>query len=84
MNSSDVFEELKRHSTNSFIATNKNAFEVVSHDRDGVPEYLSAWQWGGAEVNEFCPSCGWGGGMDYNENYDGMRCLKFGLMGSIM
>ena len=84
LDASDVFEELKQHSTSSFIATNDNAFEVVSHDQDGVPEYLGAWQWGDAEIDEFCPSCGWGGGMDYNENYGGMRCLNCGLMESNM
>ncbi|NYS79489.1 MULTISPECIES: GIY-YIG nuclease family protein [Halomonadaceae] len=82
LDASNVFEELKRHSTSSFIATNENAFEIVSHDQDGVPEYLGSWQWGDAEIDEFCPSCGWGGGMDYNENYGGMRCLNCGLMES--
>lgn len=80
LSATDVLEELLQHSTRSFIATNENAFEVVSHDRDGVPEYLGAWQWGDVEIQEFCPSCGRGGGMDYNENYGGMRCLHCGLM----
>lgn len=80
LDATDVFQELKLHSTSSFIATNNNAFEIVSRDRDGVPEYLGAWQWGDVEIDEFCPSCGWGGGMDYNENYGGMRCLHCGLM----
>jgi Meiotically up-regulated gene 113 len=84
LDASDVFVELKKHSMSAFIATNENAFEVVSYDRDGVPEYFGAWQWGDAEIDEFCPSCGWGGGMDYNENYGGMRCLNCGLMESHM
>jgi len=84
LNVNNVFEELKKYSTNSFIATNDNAFEIISHDRDGIPEYLGAWQWGDVDIDEFCPSCGWGGGMDYNENYGGMRCLNCGLMESNM
>ena len=84
LDAGDVFEELKKHSTSAFIATNENAFEVISYDRDGMPEYFGAWQWGDAEIDEFCPSCGWGGGMDYNENYGGMRCLNCGLIESQM
>jgi hypothetical protein len=84
LSASDVLEELKMHSVNSFIATNENAFEIISRDQDGIPEFLGAWQWGDAEIEEFCPSCGWGGGMDYNENYGGMRCLNCGLMESQM
>lgn len=80
MHAADVFVELKQHSTSSFIATNDNAFEIVSYDREGVPEYLGAWQWGDAEIDGFCPSCGWGGGMGYNKNYGGMRCLNCGLI----
>lgn len=84
LDSSDVFDELKKYSTSSFIAANDNAFEIISYDRDGIPELLGAWQWGDAEIEEFCPSCGWGGGMDYNENHGGMRCLNCGLMESQM
>ena len=84
LDAGDVFEELKLHSTNSFIAINDNAFEILSRDSDGIPEYLGAWQWGDVECEDFCPSCGWGGGMDYNENYGGMRCLNCGLMESQM
>ncbi|ELG4788098.1 GIY-YIG nuclease family protein [Vibrio vulnificus] len=75
----DVLEELKLHSVDSFIAVNDNAFEIVARDRSGVPEYLGAWQWTDVDEQEFCPSCGWGGGLDYNENYGGERCLHCGF-----
>jgi hypothetical protein len=47
---------------------------------DGLPEYFGAWQWGDVEVDEFCPSCGWGGGMDWNENYGCAKCLNCWLV----
>jgi len=78
---SDVLEELKSHSTNAYIAVNSNAFEVVALDHDGLPEYVGAWQWADIEYEEFCPLCGWGGGLSYNENYGGDRCLKCGIVG---
>lgn len=77
---SDVLQELKSHSTNSYIALNDNAFEVASFDCDGIPELVGAWQWAQVEYEEFCPSCGWGGGLSYNENFNGERCLKCGLI----
>ncbi len=80
LSSCRVLEELKNHSTDSYISVNENAFEIVSHDRDGIPEFLGAWQWTDVEYDEFCPSCGWGGGLDYNENYGGERCLKCGII----
>jgi hypothetical protein len=73
-------EELKLHSTDSYISVNDNAFEVTSYDRKGVPEFVGAWQWTEVEFDEFCPNCGWGGGLDYNENYGGERCLNCGLV----
>jgi len=77
----EVLEELKQHSVNSHIAVNENAFEVIGRDRDGIPEFLGAWQWTDIEYSEFCPSCGWGGGLSYNENYGGERCLRCGFNG---
>ena len=84
LSSCDVLAELKSHSTDSYIAVNANAFEVVSYDRDGVPEFLGAWQWTDVEYEEFCPKCGWGGGIDYNENYGGMRCLECGVIQELL
>ena len=80
LSSCHIFTELMNHSTSSYIAVNENAFEIVSYDRDGVPEFFGAWQWTDVEYDEFCPSCGWGGGLDYNENYGGERCLKCGVI----
>jgi hypothetical protein len=77
----DVLDELKNNATKSYIVTNSNAFEIVLYDRDGIPEYVGAWQWIDVDMEEFCPKCGWSGGMDYNDNYGGLRCLECGFMG---
>ncbi|WP_177420199.1 GIY-YIG nuclease family protein [endosymbiont of Lamellibrachia barhami] len=83
LSASDVLEELRQHLTHAYIAVNDNAFEVVSLDQDGLPEYVGAWQWTDIEHEEFCPQCGWGGGLSYNENYGGDRCLKCGIIGDL-
>ncbi|MDD5229117.1 MAG: GIY-YIG nuclease family protein [Methylococcales bacterium] len=81
----DVLKEIKSHTTSGYISVNSHAFEIISFDRrDGVPEYFGAWQWTDVESSEFCPSCGWGGGLDYNENYGGNRCLKCGAIEELL
>lgn len=76
---SDVLEELKLHAMISYLEVNEDAFDVASYDIDGIPEIVGAWQWSDIEYEEFCPSCGWGGGPSYNENYGGERCLECGF-----
>ena len=76
----DVYEELRHHSTCSYIVVNNDPFEVVSHDKDGVPELVGAWQWMDVDNQEFCPQCGWGGGLSYNINYGGDGCLSCGFI----
>ncbi len=79
----EVLEELREHTTDAYISVNSNAFEIASFDRDGIPENVGAWQWTEVEYEKFCPNCGWGGGLDYNENYGGERCLTCGVIASI-
>ncbi len=83
LSSSHILAEFKNHSTSSYIAVNENAFEIIDHDRDGTPIFLGSWQWTDVEYSEFCPICGWGGGLDYNENYRGIRCLKCGIINEL-
>jgi hypothetical protein len=75
---SDVIDMLKLHSADGYITVGTEPFEIVSYDRDAVPEYASPWLWGDVEAYEFCPVCGWAGGWSYNDNYGGERCLKCG------
>ena len=76
----DVLRELKSHGVCAFIATEENAFEIASRDKDGVPEYCGPWKWGDVDDSEFCPKCGCGCGLQYNENYGTERCLICGII----
>jgi hypothetical protein len=76
---SDVFDELKRHSTSSYISIQSNVGGFLGCDRDGIPEYLSAWEWGETELEDFCPQCGWGGGVHYNSALGSENCLECGF-----
>ena len=81
LSASDVLVELSIHGVNSYIAINENTFEIIDLDDDGVPEYVGPWKWTDIDFQRFCPDCGWGGGLSYNENYCGDRCLKCGFTG---
>lgn len=74
-----VIDELKNSGTNGYIAFQSNAGDFLGSDRDGVPEYMGPWEWSETEISEFCPNCGSGCGLHYNENYGGERCLKCGF-----
>jgi hypothetical protein len=76
----DVFVELRSHGIFAYIATEENTFEIEAWDKDGVPEYHGPWKWGDVEDSEFCPKCGCGCGLQYNENYGGERCLLCGII----
>ena len=74
----DVMSALHSHSPISYLSVGDTPFEIVGYDRDGIPEFASAWEWGDIEPDEFCPACGWACGWSYNENYGGARCLSCG------
>jgi hypothetical protein len=74
----DVFEELKKHSISSFICVQANAGQFLGCDRDAIPEYLGPWEWLDTEIDEFCPKCGWGGGVHHNSAWGGPDCLHCG------
>ena len=74
-----VLELLKEHCYCSYIAKQANAGKLIGHDRYGVPEYADAWEWASLDISEFCPECGSGLGLSYNENYGGERCLTCGF-----
>ncbi|MBD9560582.1 GIY-YIG nuclease family protein [Ensifer sp. ENS03] len=74
----DVIEGLKLYSSQAYIAVGQNAFEIVSYDKDAVPEFASPWLWGDVDCYQFCPHCGWACGWTYSENYGGDVCLECG------
>lgn len=78
LSTDDVIAGLKRYSNNAYITIGNDAFEILSYDRDGVPEYASPWLWNDVDVWEFCPSCGWACGWTYSENWGGLYCIECG------
>lgn len=76
----DVLDEIRSHGIAGYIAARYNAFEIVSYDQDGIPEFLGPWKWDDIQIQEFCPQCGCGCGLHYNENYGIERCLKCGII----
>lgn len=76
----DVLTELKSHGICAYISTEDNTFEIMSRDKDGVPEYCGPWKWADVDDSEFCPKCGCSCGLQYNGNYGTERCLKCGII----
>ncbi|MDH5651290.1 MAG: GIY-YIG nuclease family protein [Gammaproteobacteria bacterium] len=74
----DVLEELKAERTSSYICTQSNAGEFLGYGTDAIPEFLGPWEWLDTEIDEFCPQCGWGGGVHYNTAIGDEFCLKCG------
>jgi len=74
----DVKTALKRYSSRAYIAVGSNAFEIVSYDRKGIPEFASPWNWGDFDPNQFCPACGWACGWTYSENLGSEYCIECG------
>ncbi|MBT3045017.1 MAG: GIY-YIG nuclease family protein [Candidatus Thiodiazotropha sp. (ex Codakia orbicularis)] len=74
----NVLEELKTYSTTSYICIQANAGAFLGCDTDAIPEYLGPWEWLDTEIQEFCPQCGWGGGVHYNNSLGSESCLRCG------
>ncbi len=79
-----VLGEIRSRGICGYIAVRGNAFEVVSYDQDGIPEFLGPWNWGDVQIQEFCPQCGCGCGLQYNENYGMERCMKCGIIDAVL
>lgn len=73
---SDILEDLKRAGIDGFVEKNADAFEVVGHDSDGVPEYLGVWDWSSLELDECCPFCGCFCGMSFQDTSWMFQCLS--------
>lgn len=79
MEPQQVLEALNLYSTYSYLSVGSEPYEIISFDRDGVPEFASPWDWGEVEPDAFCPACGWACGWTYSENWGGMFCLECGV-----
>lgn len=76
---SKVPDDLKRAGSNGFVARHSDAFEIVGHDRDAIPEYLGVWEWADLELDECCPfaeRCG----ACLQEASQAYRCISCGRL----
>jgi hypothetical protein len=72
----DILPILQRAGSEGFVAKNADAFEIIGHDKDGVPEYLGVWEWDALEFYECCPFCGCFCGMHFQEASWMYHCLN--------
>ena len=72
----DILPVLMRAGQDGFIAKNADAFEIIGHDRDGIPEYLGVWEWGDLELEECCPFCGCLCGMHFQDASQMYYCIN--------
>lgn len=72
----DILEDLQRAGIDGFVERNADAFEVVGHDRDGLPEYIGVWDWSSLELEECCPFCGCFCGMHFQVASQMFHCLS--------
>ena len=66
--------------TDTFVAKNADAFQIISYDRDAIPEYLGVWEWGDLELDECCPFCGCLCGMHFQDAAQMYHCLNCGTL----
>ena len=72
----DILPILTRATSDGFVAMNADAFQIVGHDRDAVPEYLGVWEWGDLEIDECCPFCGCLCGMSFQDASQMYHCIN--------
>lgn len=72
----DILEDLQQAGIEGFVEKNADAFEVVGHDRDGIPEYLGVWDWSSLEIDECCPFCGCFCGMHFQDASQMFHCIN--------
>lgn len=78
LSAEDVIASFKRFSPIAYAAVGSEPFEIIGYDKDAIPEFASAWEWGEVDQYDFCPSCGWACGWTYSENHGGDVCLECG------
>tara|TARA_R110002051_G_scaffold134853_4_gene207808 strand:- start:1687 stop:2196 length:510 start_codon:yes stop_codon:yes gene_type:complete len=71
-----VWPVLERHQYIAFVGVQGDAFEIVDHDRDGIPEYAGIWEWGQFDHERCCPFCGWLGGMHFQDASQMYHCTE--------
>jgi hypothetical protein len=72
----DILPVLQRAGRDGFVGKNADAFQVVSYDRDGIPEFLGVWEWADLNLEECCPFCGCLCGMHFNDASEMYHCTQ--------
>lgn len=70
----DILGDLQAAGIGGFVAKNADAFEIIGHDKDAVPERLGVWEWGDLELDECCPFCGCMCGMAFQDASSMFHC----------
>lgn len=71
----EILTELKR-ANYGFIPVKGYAYEIISYDKDAVPEYLGVCEWADFEIYECCPFCGCFCGMHEQSDTGMFHCLN--------
>ena len=72
----EILPFLTRAGRHGFIAKNADAFQIVGHDKDAIPEFIGVWEWADLEIDECCPFCGCLCGMHFQEASQMYYCLQ--------
>jgi len=72
----DILPILTNAGRDGFVGKNADAFQIVSYDKDAVPEYLGVWEWGDLELNECCSFCGCLCGMHFQDASQMYYCIN--------
>jgi hypothetical protein len=71
----DVLGELQS-ALYGFVPKRGDPFEIIGHDKDGIPEYIGVCEWAEFEYYECCPYCGCLCGMHFQEASGMYHCLN--------
>jgi hypothetical protein len=77
---SEILDDLKRAGSDGFVARHADAFEIVGHDSDAIPEYLGVWEWADLDLDECCPFCGSMCGMHFQDASQAYHCISCGRL----
>ena len=63
-----------------FVPKRGDAFEIIGHDKDGIPEFAGACEWADFEIYECCPFCGCLCGMHEVSDLPLYTCMSCGVL----
>ncbi|MCE8439693.1 hypothetical protein [Rhodovulum sulfidophilum] len=76
----EIVPDLLAAGTEAYAPPEDAVFQFNGNDHSGVPEFVRGAGWLDLELEELCPSCGWFGGVHYQESPATEICLRCGYM----